>query len=525
MKAALKDIIDVLDSISVEGDLSAPVFGASHDSRSIQSGWIFVAVPGLTRDGNDFVPDALKAGAAAVISERPRQCAPGQTVWIRVPDARKALAQTAAAINGQPTADLTLVGITGTNGKTTLTFLLEAIARAAGKEPGVVGTITYRWAGNEIAAVRTTPEASELQSTLRAMADHGVTHVFAEISSHGLQLKRLYGCRFDVAVFTNLSQDHLDFHHDMEDYYLAKRLLFTDLLATSSKPGKTAVVNLDDPYGRRLAGEITGLQVLGFGIDPVGAIYPESYRLGSDGISASIKTPSGTIAVNSRLTGEFNLSNILAACAVSKAVGFDHAAVSRGIEAATVIPGRLERVPSAAGCIFVDYAHSPQALKNVLDALRPMVAGRVITIMGCGGDRDKTKRPLMGMEAAAGSDFVVVTSDNPRSEDPMTIIDQIVPGVQERGYREYSDLSSNGPLPSEGYCVIPDRREAVFWAVKRLGPDDGLLVAGKGHETYQEINGVRHDFDDRQVVREALDSITRGRHSADGKTHTGSTAQ
>lgn len=524
MKPTLKDIVDVLDSISVEGDLSALVLGASHDSRLVQPGWVFVAIPGLTRDGNDFVPDALRAGACAVISEEPPQWDPGETTWIRVEDARKALALTAAAVNGHPTEYLSLVGITGTNGKTTLTFLLEEIARAAGKQPGVVGTITYRWAGNEIIADRTTPEASQLQSTFRAMADHGVTHVFAEISSHGLQLKRLEGCRFDVAVFTNLSQDHLDFHQDMEDYYRAKRLLFTDLLAASSKPKKTAVVNLDDPYGRRLAGEVKDLLVMGFSTSPGGAVYPESYRLESDGISARVSTPSGTIAVNSRLTGEFNLSNILAACAVSDALGFDHAAVSIGIEAAAVIPGRLERVPSTEGCIFVDYAHTPQALKNVLDALRPMVTGRVITIMGCGGDRDKTKRPLMGMEAAAGSDFVVVTSDNPRSEDPMAIIHQIVPGVQEKGFREYSELSSNGPLPAAGYCVIPDRREAVFWAVKRLGSGDGLLVAGKGHETYQEINGVRHDFDDRQVVREALDSISRRRHSAQDRAHTGSTA-
>ena len=524
MKTLLKDIVDKLDCISAEGDLSVFVLAASHDSRNIQPGWVFAAIPGMLRDGNDFVPAALQAGAVAVISEKPPRDDAGQTAWIRVRDARKALAVTAAAVNGNPTERLALVGITGTNGKTTLTFLLEAIARAAGKEPGVVGTITYRWTDKEIIADRTTPEASQLQSTFRAMVEDGVTHVFAEISSHGLQLKRIDGCRFDVAVFTNLTQDHLDFHQDMEDYYRAKKLLFTDLLATSTKAGKTAVVNLDDQYGRRLAGEVTDLTVMGFGTSPGGAVYPEHYQLGSDGISARVCTPSGTITVNSRLSGAFNLSNILAACAVSEALGFDHTAVSRGIESAEVIPGRLERVPSPAGCIFVDYAHTPQALKNVLDALRPMVSGRVITLMGCGGDRDKTKRPIMGMEAAAGSDFVVVTSDNPRSEDPLTIIDQIVPGVRDMGYSEYENVPADKPLPSKGYCVIPDRKEAVFWAVKRLGSNDGLLVAGKGHETYQEIKGVRHDFDDRRVVREALESIHRSPQSCPQSAHTGSTA-
>lgn len=522
MKTTLKDIVEMLDCTSAQGDLSVFAIGASHDSRLIQPGWVFVAIPGMNRDGNQFVPNAVKAGAVAVISEKQRPNDSGEIAWIRVKDARKALALAAAAVSGHPTERLTLVGVTGTNGKTTLTFLMESIARAAAKEPGVVGTITYRWAGREIVADRTTPEASHLQATFLAMAEYGVTHVFAEISSHGLQLKRLEGCRFDVAVFTNLSQDHLDFHRDMEDYYRAKQLLFTDLLARSSKPKKTAVVNLDDPYGRRLAGEVTDLTVMGFGTSPGGAVFPESYELGSDGISARVSTPSGTISVNSPLSGGFNLSNILAACAVSEALGFDHEAVSRGIEAAVVIPGRLERVPSPTGRIFVDYAHTPQALKNVLDALRPMVTGHVITIMGCGGDRDTTKRPVMGMEAAAGSDFVVVTSDNPRSEDPNTIIDHIVPGVREEGYREYSDLSPDAPLPSKGYCVIPDRKEAIFWAVKRLGRGDGLLVAGKGHETYQEVNGVRHDFDDRQVVRAAIDSISHNPHSNHESAHTGS---
>jgi UDP-N-acetylmuramoyl-L-alanyl-D-glutamate--2,6-diaminopimelate ligase len=403
-----------------------------------------------------------------------------------------------------------LVGITGTNGKTTLTFLLEAIANAAGFRPGVVGTISHRWAGTEHAASNTTPEASDLQEMFSEMAARGVSHVFMEVSSHGLDLGRLEGCDFDVAVFTNLTQDHLDYHGNLEDYYLAKRTLFNRLLPSSSNPGHCGVINVDDPYGRRLLSEIDSIPCTSFGTSSNADIHPLEIELTAAGISVTVKTGRGPVAICSRLTGPFNLSNILAAVAVSERLGIPSDAVRRGIETVHTVPGRLERVASERGTVFVDYAHTPNALKNVLDALHIIRTGRIITVMGCGGDRDKTKRPVMGREAAAGSDFVVVTSDNPRTEDPDAIIRQVEDGVREYGFVPFENYANGRPLTKGCYRVVPDRRDAIAWAVKRLDRGDILLVAGKGHETYQEINGIRHPFDDREVVREELRKLEDG---------------
>jgi UDP-N-acetylmuramoyl-L-alanyl-D-glutamate--2,6-diaminopimelate ligase len=500
----LQDILAVLDEPKLDGDSSVSVRGVTHDSRNVEPGWIFVAIPGATTDGLKFARDAVAAGAAAVIAERPRAEGIGHAAWVQVPAARNALGMVAALVYRFPTNEMVLVGITGTNGKTTLTYLLEEIVRASGGTPGVIGTVSYRWGGTEQPAGRTTPEASEIQSIFREMVTAGVTHAMIEASSHGLDLNRLDGCNFDVGVFTNLSQDHLDYHRDLEQYYRAKRLLFQRLLPLSPKPAVSAVVNVDDPYGRRLAEEIERVPVIGFGTSPACPVRPEEVYLSSEGISATIVTLEGPLRIRSRLAGSFNLMNILAAVAVARSLGIASHAIQDGIEAVQAIPGRLERIPSERGNIFVDYAHTPQALRHVLEALQTIRTGRIVTIMGCGGDRDTTKRPIMGMEAAAGSDLVVVTSDNPRSEDPGAIIAQVVEGVRKHGYRSCAADSNGKPLNSGCYRVIPDRREAIAWAVRDLRDDDILLVAGKGHESYQEIKGIRYPFDDRQVVREEL---------------------
>ncbi len=507
----LSEIIAELDSPLLHGDSTISVVGVTHDSRRIEPGWLFVAVSGDHVDGHRFIGSAIEAGAAAVMAERVRKGDLGGVPWIQVPNTRFALGRVSAVVYGHPTKKVSLVGITGTNGKTTLTFLLEAIAKEAGLRPGVVGTISHRWAGTEFTARNTTPEASDLQHMFAEMVHGGISHVFVEVSSHGLDLGRLEGCDFDVAVFTNLTQDHLDFHGNLEDYYLAKSTLFNRLLPVSSKPARCCVINVDDSYGRRLLSEIDSVPCIIYGTSSDADIHPLRIELAAGGISATLKTGRGPLPIRSSLTGPFNLSNILAAVAVSERLGIPSDAVQRGIEAVQTVPGRLERVASEPGTIFVDYAHTPNALKNVLDALNIIRTGRIITVMGCGGDRDKTKRPVMGREAAAGSDFVVVTSDNPRTEDPEAIIRQVEDGVREYGFLPFENHANGQPLKEGCYRVVADRRNAIAWAVKRLNRGDILLVAGKGHETYQEINGIRHPFDDREVVREELRKLEVGR--------------
>lgn len=525
MTAYLADIVKALDYADFDGDPSTTVLGVTHDSRKVRPGRLFVSVPGEKTDGHDFIGKALAAGACAVIAQRPRPVEYGAIPWIVVKDTRMALGRISAVVNGNPTSKITLVGITGTNGKTTLTFLLEAILQAAGLRPGVIGTISYRWDGRESSAIHTTPEASDLQTMFAEMVAAGVTHGIIEASSHGLDLGRLEGCCFDVGVFTNLTQDHLDYHGTFEEYYQAKKKLFTRLLPGSGK-ASAGVVNLDDPYGRRLVDEIVQIPLIGYGTSRECAVRSEEVSITPAGISAAIFTPAGTVKIRSALTGSFNLSNILAAVAVASRLGIPDHAVIEGIRRVAAVPGRLERIESRLGHVFVDYAHTPNALKNVLEALRTVCRGRLITVMGCGGDRDKTKRPIMGMEAAALSDLVVVTSDNPRTEDPLAIIRQIEEGVRSYGLEPLDDAGKDRPVTAR-YRVIPDRGQAIAFAVSLLEDRDTLLVAGKGHETYQEINGVRYPFDDREVLRKELRKLESagadgsGEHSGRGPAEYG----
>ncbi|MDQ7784658.1 MAG: UDP-N-acetylmuramoyl-L-alanyl-D-glutamate--2,6-diaminopimelate ligase [Desulfomonilaceae bacterium] len=500
----LGDIIAELDGPPAHGDPATVITGVTHDSRTVKPGVMFVAISGDNVDGHRFVLDAVEAGAAAVMAERIDERDLLGVPWIRVANTRHALGPASAVVYGHPTNKLCLVGITGTNGKTTLTFLLESVAKAAGRRPGVVGTISHRWGSIEHTARNTTPEASDLQRMFSDMVEGYVSHVFMEVSSHGLDLGRLEGCDFDVAVFTNLTQDHLDYHGNLEDYYRAKRILFNRLLPRSSNSSRCGVINADDPYGRRLLSEMGSIPCTSYGSSSDAHVRPLDVEMTAHGISVTVKTGRGPIGVTSRLTGPFNLSNILAAVAVSERLDMPIDAVRAGIETVHTVPGRLERVVSERGTVFVDYAHTPNALKNVLDALNILRTGRIITVMGCGGDRDKTKRPVMGKEAAAGSDIVVVTSDNPRTEDPAAIIRQVEEGVREYGFAPFENHTHALPATRGWYRVVPDRRNAIAWAVKRMDKGDILLVAGKGHETYQEINGIRHPFDDREVVREEL---------------------
>lgn len=499
-----KEILAALEGPAFSGDASVEILGLTHDSRRIHSGWIFVAIPGQHSDGHAHIGKAVAAGAAGVIAEIPRPANFARVPWITIADTRKALGKISEVVYGLPTRAMKLVGITGTNGKTTITFLLEAIIRAAGGVPGVVGTISYRWGGHERPAAHTTPEASDLQEMFAHMVRDGVTHAIMEVSSHGLHLGRLDGCHFDIGCFTNLTQDHLDYHGNFEDYFLAKQILFKELLPASSKEQPIAVVNLDDPYGRRLAQETDRVPVIGYGHSDECRVKPREIAITSRGIRGSVSWSRGTLTIDSLLTGSFNLENILAAVAVADTLGIPEQAVREGLREVQTVPGRLERVPSDRGVIFVDYAHTPNALKNVLDAVRVIRKARVITVMGCGGDRDKGKRPLMGREAAAGSDFVVVTSDNPRTEDPLEIVRQVEEGVRDYGFQPLADCPNGRHLIPKCYLVISDRREAIAWAVEQLQPEDILLVAGKGHETYQEIHGVRYPFDDREVIRDEL---------------------
>jgi UDP-N-acetylmuramoyl-L-alanyl-D-glutamate--2,6-diaminopimelate ligase len=498
----LRALLDGLAGCEVLGDLDAPVTGVAYHSREVTPGGIFVALKGCCTDGHLYLAASLDAGARVVVTEQELAPPPGVTV-VRVPQARLALAHISAAFYGHPSRELTLVGITGTNGKTSTTYILEAILNAAGCRVGVVGTVNYRVGESTWPAPVTTPESLDLQRLLREMRTRGVTHVFLEVSSHALDLRRVDGALFAAAVFTNLSQDHLDYHRDLDDYFAAKSRLFVDLLA-NGRPSRRglAVLNLDDPRGRQLKDAVRD-PALTYGLHPDSQVRPLSHRFRQDGLSAHLTTPAGEVKITSRLVGPFNLANILAAAATALGLGIDPDTVARGIAALPGVPGRLERFgPPAGPSVFVDYAHTPAAVTQALTALETLDFSRLITVFGCGGDRDRGKRPLMGAAAAAGSQLVIVTSDNPRTEDPVAIIREIEPGLEQSGLPRLDAAAAQ--RGEAGYLVVPDRREAIRLAVSLAGPGEAVLVAGKGHENYQIWGAERRHFDDREEVAQAL---------------------
>ena len=469
--------------------LETPCRGVTHDSRRVEAGWVFVALRGLKADGADFAPKAIAAGAVAVVADRAASTSTA-VPWIVVRDARLALAWLAAEFFAHPSREMQVVGITGTNGKTTTGFLVSSVFEAAGTRCGLMGTVTYRIGAQELAATRTTPEAPELQGMMREMVSAGCGACVMEVSSHALALRRADSIHFSGAIFTNLTRDHLDFHLNMEDYFAAKRRLFEML-----PPAAPAVVNLDDPRGTAMA-QAANAPVT-YAVNQPADVTPGPLSFSFAGLEFDVRTPRGIVHVRSRLMGRPNVYNILGAVGVTMALDAPLDAIERGLEALAGVPGRFERASSADDdiTVIVDYAHTDDALKNLLEMARPLASRRLITVFGAGGDRDRTKRPLMGMVAARLSDVVVITSDNPRSEDPARIIDEVSRGAQPETRQRGAQVAT-----------IVDRREAILHAIAQAEAGDVVLIAGKGHEKYQEIGGVTLPFDDVAVAREALEA-------------------
>ena len=467
-------------------DVSCP--GVTHDSRQVTRGSVFVALRGFRTDGVEFVPQATAAGAAVVVAEH---ASPSSDVpWVVVKDARAALALLAAEFAGHPSRLMRVVGITGTNGKTTTSYLVTAMLEAADIRCGLMGTVTYRVGEQESTATRTTPESPDVQGLMRQMVDSGCGACVMEVSSHALALHRVDGIRFAAGVFTNLTRDHLDFHSDMESYFAAKRRLF-EMLPDDAP----AVVNLDDPRGASLAD--AARRPVTYAIHRSADVMPGPLSFSLDGLTFDVRTPQGMVRASSKLVGKPNVYNILAAVATTAAMDVPLTAIERGLQKLPGVPGRFEVVSAVDDdiTVVVDYAHTDDALRNLLETARPLAARRLITVFGAGGDRDRTKRPLMGMVAARLSDVVVVTSDNPRSEDPVRIIDEVKRGADPETRQRSAEV-----------LTIVDRREAIAHAVGRASAGDVVLIAGKGHEKYQEVAGESHPFDDVAVAREALEA-------------------
>jgi UDP-N-acetylmuramoyl-L-alanyl-D-glutamate--2,6-diaminopimelate ligase len=501
MKMKLGELLEGLEHQERVGDLDTAVEGMVYDSRKVRPGDLFVALKGHHQDGHRYLRDAARRGAAALVAEDSEALAQGVPA-VLVSDSRNALSLLAGKFYGFPFEKVVMVGITGTNGKTTTSFLLESILQAAGARPGVIGTINYRFSGKSRPAPVTTPESLDLTALVWEMAEGGVTHVIMEVSSHALDQGRTRACPFEVGVFTNLSRDHLDYHGTMETYFRAKSLLFQGLGKGGSSRPAAAVINLDDPRGPELS-RLTDARVISYGLRAERDVHAESVRMNAGGMDLLMKTPLGDCPVRSPLIGEFNLYNILAASAAAIALGVDLKGIREGIEALRAVPGRMERVPNRQGlALVVDYAHTPDALERALRSLRPFVTGRLITVFGCGGDRDRGKRSEMGLVAGTMSDLVLITSDNPRSEDPLSIVQEIEAGVRKAGLPRVDDPGGAPGLVS-GYLVEADRREAIRKAVRLASGKDLVLIAGKGHEDYQIVGETRRHFDDREEAASA----------------------
>jgi UDP-N-acetylmuramoyl-L-alanyl-D-glutamate--2,6-diaminopimelate ligase len=495
----LREVADLLDRPRIQGRTSAVVTAVADDSAAVQAGALFVAIKGLRRDGHEFVSEAFRRGAVGAVIDEPRLMAeqPSAPCLICVPDSRAALCRIATAFYGEPTSRLRMVGITGTNGKTTTTYLIQGILSAAGLPAGVIGTIGYRIGERQLTASHTTPGLLALQQLLAGMMREGLRAAVMEVSSHALAQGRVDGCVFDAAVFTNLTQDHLDFHGTMEAYFAAKRTLFTGLAdGRYGKPGAWAVVNHDDPWGRKLL-DAHPARTLTYGLEPGADVTASDVTVAWSGIRATIQGAHGTFPIESPLVGRYNVHNLLAAVGAGLALGCAPAAIQAGIRQMRQVPGRFEKVeePGQPFRVIVDYAHTDDALRRLLLAVRELQRGRVIVVFGCGGDRDRGKRPKMGRVAAELADLAVLTSDNPRSEEPQAIIRQIEAGVKEAGpsERRLSD-----------YRIVEDRKAAIGWAIATAQAGDVVVIAGKGHEDYQIVGTARHPFDDRSVAREAL---------------------
>jgi len=499
------ELAKLLDGIKIKKIITGcagnpgEITGLSYDSRRVKPGDLFVALAGCSVDGNAFVNDAFKRGAVAAVSECVSVSDPlvEERTFVEVGDGRAALARLAANFYGQPSEKMTVIGITGTNGKTTTSYLIDSGLRHAGKKTGLIGTVKYVIGGEEYPAPFTTPEAPEFQELLARMLEAHATHVVTEVSSHALAQKRVDCTRFEAAVFTNLTRDHLDYHKTMEEYLLAKRRLFEELL---SKDG-TAVINIDDPCGRRLARDLkdpagdllardlNDRKILSYSIENRGAdLFADGIALSMKGLNFKLTHKNRKFEINSPLIGVHNACNILAAFGALIAVGIPPEAAARGVSELETVAGRFERVPGSRDfLVIVDYAHTPDALERLILAARAVAKGKVITVFGCGGDRDRGKRPQMGRIATSLSDITVITSDNPRTEEPGLIIEEILTGVA-----------------GKNYAVIEERAPAIRKAVEMAAPGDIVLIAGKGHEDYQIIGDKKHPMSDMKTAEEAI---------------------
>jgi len=481
--------------------------GIRYDSREVSPGDLFVALRGVHSDGHAFIGRAIELGAAALLVETlPAPDLRRGVPAVRVRDTRRALAPIAAHFFGHPASALSLVGVTGTNGKTSTTYLVESILSQAAFRVGLIGTVEIRYAGHRQPSINTTPESLDLQRTLRAMCNEQVDAAVMEVSSHGLELGRVDGCAFRAAGFTNLSQDHLDFHGSMDAYFAAKARLFRDHLA----PGGCAVVNVDDPVSEKLIGiaRDAGAEVVrvGRGRGAAADLRLVESEIALGGTRARLADASGEVEIALPLLGDFNLENLLVAAGLARGLGLDFGTIAAGVAACRQVPGRMERVIARGEgepTVLVDYAHTPDAVDKVLRTVKPLCRGRLVAVFGCGGDRDRGKRPRMAEAVAASADVAIATSDNPRTEDPLAILADVEAGLSGLAKVPAAELFSNRPGRA-CYATVVDRREAIRLAIGGAAPEDTIVLAGKGHEDYQIVGREKFPFDDRIEARRAL---------------------
>ncbi len=503
----LQELLDSFDVVKTSGDLQSEVVSITEDSRMVRPGSVFVAIQGTQQDGHDFVNQAFAQGATAVVVEEgsfqsaPAEASSAVSALIHVNNSRKALGLMASQLYGNPSQHLKMVGVTGTNGKTTVTHLAKSLLEAQGHQVGLLGTVGYVYGKERLEASHTTPAPVQLQEMLREMVRAGIDVGVLEVSSHALALDRIAGCEFDIVVFTNLTQDHLDFHQTMERYFQSKLHLFTDYVVRGQKSGsKRALINADDPWAPLILQQCR-IPVWTFGIHSKADIQAEAIQLGMNGTQFVVTSPLGRMTITSQLVGEHNVSNTLAAIGIGLEMGMTPVCIEQALESVENVPGRFERIQENQDfTVVVDYAHTDDALQRLLDAAQTVKQGRIITVFGCGGDRDRGKRSKMGQVAVRNSDLVIVTSDNPRTEDPQAILSDIEKGIEA--------------LPPEERCpyqTISDRAEAIQSAIEAATSGDLVLIAGKGHEDYQILGTQKVHFDDREEARKAIRQRMRSR--------------
>lgn len=480
----------------IVGSQDISIAGLSYDSREVEAGHLFFCLPGAKADGHDYARQAVQQGAVALVVER--ELPISGVTQIIVEDSRQAMAALAVHFYGNPSHQLRVIGVTGTNGKTTTTHLIKAILEEAGHGVGLIGTIHTLIGTQSLPVKNTTPDSLDLQRLLRDMVEAQLGYVVMEVSSHALAMGRVAGCEYDTAVFTNLTQDHLDYHITFDQYAAAKAILFEQLGRAAQKSGrKTAIINADDAYGTYMTQHTTA-PVVSYGIKIEAGLYARDVKVTARGTSFTVVTPVGEIPLQLKITGMFNVYNVLAAIGAAMAEGIALSTIQQALEKFTSVAGRFELVDEGQNfAVVVDYAHTPDGLENILQTAKAFAQGKIIVVFGCGGDRDRTKRPIMGALAARYADYVVVTSDNPRSEEPESILREIEVGVKEAG------------LSSAQYCMITDRKAAIREALTLAKAEDIILIAGKGHETYQILKDRTIPFDDREVAREILKEMNR----------------